>query len=180
MKAIFKKWVTAYFSYLGNRVVEAGKYLYKLAFNVGISFIIMPPIAFAVSLIMGWCGIVDTGTAVNQLQQLFEPHTPWYVYLITMLAVGLYEECWFRYLVLDCLFMRWLKLPYWLALIMSSASFGVAHLANGPWLVTLPQIVGAGFLGLWLARIYRTQGLHMAILTHGCYNFIICLLTYLS
>ena len=143
---------------------------------MAVCFLILPPIAYLTSLIMGWCGVSILEAGGNALNDIFEPGTPWYVLLLTMLVVGILEEAYFRLMIMDHMFMRWLRMPYWLALILSSMSFGFAHLANGPWQVTLPQVVGTAFCGLWFARVYRRDGLPAAMLTHGLYNFVVCML----
>ena len=92
--------------------------------------------------------------------------------------VGLFEETYFRYLVQDCLFTRFLRMPARMAWILASILFGAAHLMNpGSWVARLPQAIGAAGAGLWFGHLYNKRGLHFVILTHAIYDFGI---TYLS
>jgi membrane protease YdiL (CAAX protease family) len=91
-----------------------------------------------------------------------------------MLLVGIFEETYCRYLLMDCAFMRFLGTPKWIAVIMSSFIFGAMHLMNpGGWQYTLPQAVAATGCGFWFAYLYFKKGLHFCIFTHGLYNFLI-------
>jgi len=90
------------------------------------------------------------------------------VLVIGYLATGVYEELWFRGLVLDAL-RTWTPLR---AALLSSALFGLAHLSNIAFganvAVTAAQVVGAACYGVGLAGL-RLRGLAMwpLILIHA-------------
>lgn len=106
----------------------------------------------------------------------------WMLPLIT-LGIGIFEETYFRYLIMDCMLMRWLKFPAWLAIGYSSIAFGVMHFSNGLLvnnvMSALPQVIGATGAGFWFAYCYRKRGLHFAIMTHALYDFILMALMYI-
>ncbi|WP_285117281.1 CPBP family intramembrane glutamic endopeptidase [Leifsonia sp. fls2-241-R2A-40a] len=90
------------------------------------------------------------------------------VLVIGYLATGVYEELWFRGLVLDAL-RTWSPLR---AALLSSALFGLAHLSNIAFganvAVTAAQVVGAACYGVGLAGL-RLRGLALwpLILIHA-------------
>ena len=160
--------------YYVTRTVEAVKYLGRLLFCVGVNIVIMPSIAFITMLVMKHFGIYgpDNGEGLP-----FDTSDPIMV-VGAMFLVGVFEEVYFRYFVMDCMLIRWLKSPVWLAVTLSSVVFGAAHLMNpGGWHVTLPQAVGAIGAGFWFAHVYRKYGLHMGILTHALYNSAVILIS---
>jgi hypothetical protein len=90
------------------------------------------------------------------------------------LTIGLVEEGMFRYLMYDCILLKWLKSPIILATCLSSLLFGLAHFNNvisGYTLFTLPQVIGAFLVGFWFVYLYKKIGLHIAILSHALYDF---------
>lgn len=91
------------------------------------------------------------------------------------LSIGIIEETMFRYLLQDCILTRWMKCKYHIAWIIASILFGLAHLTNPqPTLIDkLPQVIGTTFGGLWFGYIYNEIGLHMSILTHALYDFVL-------
>ena len=160
--------------YYLDRAIEAVKYLFRLAFCVGVNLVIMPTLAFITALIMKHYGVYLEVGPGDMPFDLTDPTTV----ILTMFAVGIFEEVYFRYIVMDCMMIRWLKTPVWVAIVISSFIFGAAHLMNpGGWHVTLPQAVGATGAGFWFAHVYRKYGLHMAIFTHAIYNSIVVLLS---
>ena len=164
------------FMYYVNRLVEAAKYLVRLAFCVGVNLVIMPTLCFLTVLVMKYFGVYTESTG-SELP--FDPSDPLMV-AGAMFLVGIFEEVWFRYLVMDCMLTKWLKSPVWLAVTLSSIMFGLAHLMNpGGWHATLPQAIGAIGAGFWFAHVYKKYGLHMAIFTHAIYNSIVIMISVL-
>jgi uncharacterized protein len=90
------------------------------------------------------------------------------VLIIGYLAIGVYEELWFRGLVLHTL-RNWAPVR---AVLLSSALFGLAHLSNIAFganvAITAAQVVGATCFGVGLAAL-RLRGLALwpLILIHA-------------
>jgi len=159
------------FYYYIDRATEAVKYLIKLVICVGVNLAIMPSLVFITYLIMNYFGLYYE--ASDKLIDSYDP----VIVIGLMFVVGAIEELYFRYFVMDCILIQWLKSPVWFAVAFSSITFGLAHLGNpGGWHSTLPQAVGAIGAGLWFAYIYRRWGLHLAILTHAVYNSVVTLI----
>jgi membrane protease YdiL (CAAX protease family) len=83
--------------------------------------------------------------------------------LLALLA-GVGEEALFRGVIQSAL-AGWL--PVWLALVLTSMVFGVAH-----WVSTAYAVV-AGVVGLYLGSLYLiTQNLLAPIVVHALYDFV--------
>lgn len=90
------------------------------------------------------------------------------VLIIGYLATGIYEELWFRGLVLNAL-ETWTSLR---AALLSSALFGLAHLSNLAFganpTITAAQVIGAACFGVGLAALrLRGVALWPLILIHA-------------
>jgi len=142
------------------------KYFSDLVINTTIMWLIMPPIVFLTWFIMDRMGV-----RWNYEFPPFNWSAPLWLDALRYFYVGSVEEAVFRYMIQDRLFGFVCRLPEWASLILASIIFGSVHLLNPAGMPnTIPQAVGACFAGLWLGRIYRKQGLHMAILTHALYD----------
>lgn len=163
--------------YVGCRYLELFKYLLKLFTVTTIGAFIMISACtitqFILVLFNAWPVFVPSYDGLFQMPSgVLE--------LIALgITIGILEEGIFRYLIMDCFFRRWLRFPFWAALIFSALYFGLAHLNNlaaipdGYGVLVVPQVVGASIMGLWLGYIYVKQGLHMAILSHAAYDFVL-------
>jgi len=156
--------------YYRDRIVEAFWYLLKIAGAVLVNGAIMIPLVYLTSWILTAMGF-NMGLPPDALGEIHQETLP----LVALcLAIGIFEETYFRYFVQDCLFTRYLRMPMVLAWVLASVMFGAIHLLNpGTWIARLPQAIGATGAGLWLGWIYRKKGLHFAILTHAIYDFIL-------
>lgn len=93
--------------------------------------------------------------------------------LVTAVAAPICEEIFFRGMLLRLLEER---LPFWLAVAVSSLAFGLAHLSPAVGLVSLPAFV---YMGLVLALVYaRTGRLSNSILLHGFNNAFVTLVAF--
>lgn len=93
--------------------------------------------------------------------------------LLANLEVGCAEESLFRYLIMDLLFERRLKIPKGPALVASALLFGAAHLLNGPWPGQIPQACETFVMGLFFGHFYRRYGLWAPILMHATFDFFV-------
>ena len=163
-----------------NRLIKTVKkflqipvYLFNLSLAALITAAIMIPIATIVSYYMSWIGysmvpLVMPDNPFNEMTNL--------EVCIAMFGVGMLEEVYFRYLVMDCLLEKWAELGKLIPLLLSSAIFGVAHMINLGFPYSMPQAVAAGCAGLWFGHLYRKRGLHFAIFTHAIYNAAVTLI----
>lgn len=101
-----------------------------------------------------------------------------YLFAIECLSTSLLEEVAFRGIILLLLIERLPKNKkgYLVAIIISSALFGIAHLVNlfngSSWDSTLLQIVYSSFMGaLWSVVFIATGNLLFPILLHASFNF---------
>ena len=170
LKALPKK----IFNYYIDLIVRTFKYVRQIVYAAGINALVMIPLVQVTRLVMNHFGFVEP-TMIAGDDPFSGLSVP--VLAVMCLGIGIFEETYFRYLIMECLMGKALKWPKWMALVVSSCIFGAAHLANpGGWLVTLPQAVGAAGAGFWFAHIYKKHGLHFAILTHALYDFAIFIL----
>ncbi len=90
-------------------------------------------------------------------------------FIMVVILAPILEELIFRGLILRGMLNA--KISPWVAIIISSLLFGIAHL--NPW-----QFLGAGMIGLALGFIYwRTQSLWLVIFLHALNNFIAFVIT---
>jgi len=93
--------------------------------------------------------------------------------LVTAVAAPICEETFFRGMVLRLLEQR---LPFWLAVALSSLAFGLAHASPAISLASLPAFV---YMGVVLALVYaRTARLSNPMLLHGLNNAFVTLLAF--
>lgn len=85
--------------------------------------------------------------------------------------VGCAEEAMFRYLLMDLLLIKRLKLTPRVALVASSVAFGLTHYLNGPG--STPQVCEAMAMGGVLGLLYQRYGLWAPILLHASFNFFV-------
>lgn len=104
----------------------------------------------------------------------------WGQILATMMGAGFREEIIYRFILFKVLFLETLRLPFWIALILSSVLFGITHYNNlmrlgDPMsvIITSYQVCGATIMGCLLGYLYYyTNNLMFVILLHGMYDFI--------
>ncbi len=90
-------------------------------------------------------------------------------FIMVVVLAPILEELIFRGLILRGMLNA--NISPWVAIILSSLLFGIAHL--NPW-----QFLGAGMIGLALGFIYwRTQSLWLVIFLHALNNFIAFVIT---
>lgn len=90
-------------------------------------------------------------------------------FIMVVVLAPILEELIFRGLILRGMLNA--NISPWVAIILSSLLFGIAHL--NPW-----QFLGAGMIGLALGFIYwRTQSLWLVIFLHSLNNFIAFVIT---
>jgi len=163
--------------YYWDRIREAARYLLFLVGATSINALIMIPLCLVTSWILthfGFNMMPPPGIDYDIPRTL-----P--VLAALCLAIGIFEEVYFRYFIQDCLLDRYLKVPPVVAWILASLIFGAVHLLNpGAWIARLPQAIGASGAGLWFGWLYKKRGLHVAILTHALYDFLIMALSLLS
>ena len=166
------KWLIARAIKTVKTILQIPVYLLSVAGAATINAAIMIPLAIATELIMIHLGYNMIPPVIS------DPYKYMGIaeVLITMFAVGLFEETYFRYLVMDCMMGKWLKWGPTSALIVSAIMFGGAHMANAGWPFSLPQSIGAFGAGLWFGFLYRKYGLHFAIFTHAVYNIAVTLI----
>jgi membrane protease YdiL (CAAX protease family) len=105
-----------------------------------------------------------------------DPDWSWLAAGVPMSLIGFCEETLLRGLVLFPLLYAWRRKPHGvsLAVLTSSALFGLAHLGNlvaAPLSNTLNQIGYTFFIGVALAGLLlRTNTLWLGIIWHGLYN----------
>jgi membrane protease YdiL (CAAX protease family) len=94
--------------------------------------------------------------------------------LVTAVAAPICEETVFRGMLLPLLRER---LPFWLAVALSSVAFGLAHVNPALNLASIPAFI---YMGVVLALVYtRTGRLTNAILLHGLNNaFVVTLFAF--
>lgn len=156
--------------YYITRVVEVVRYLWNIAISTAITGVAMIPLVLISSWVLTACG-VDMGLPPSQPGDIPSDTAS---LIVLCLAIGLFEETWFRYLVQDCLLTRFLKMPTAVSLILASVLFGAVHLFNpGTLIARLPQAIGATGAGIWFGLQYRKRGLHHVIFVHALYDFII-------
>jgi membrane protease YdiL (CAAX protease family) len=84
--------------------------------------------------------------------------------LLSVVAAPIFEEIFFRGLVLEHALRRW---PAWQAVAVTSLLFGLVHLPNPP------QMVNAAVVGVMMGYIYvRTRSLTSVIAIHAVNNAI--------
>lgn len=151
-----------------KKIVAVPLYLLDIIGAVAINAAIMIPLVYLTEWYMSsmlGMNMIPPAIPENPLAGMDYP-----MIALSMFLVGLFEETYFRYLIMDCLFERWAELNKYFSTILASLAFGAAHLANLGFPYSMPQAVGAFGAGLWFAYIYRKKGLHFAILTHALYN----------
>ncbi len=109
---------------------------------------------------------------------LTEPLYTIYIYIIECLTIGFFEEIIFRGLILAVLLQ---KLPQtqkgiFLAIIFSSALFGISHIVNifaGSSVGDTFQQVGYSFLMgiMWAIVFLKTKNIWLSMFLHATYNF---------
>lgn len=171
MLSIFKKIGAMFVAYV-KRLLQIPVYLVHLSYNVIVTWAIMMPLATLTEFIMRHLGYNMTPPIVSEdpLMSLGPLGIAGAMFL-----VGIWEETFFRYLVMDCWFVKFMRMPMWLAVGLSAVLFGYGHMANLGWPYSFPQVIAAGAAGIWFARVYLKQGLHMSILTHALYNFTVAM-----
>lgn len=150
------------------------KYLWQVVKLAGLNALVMIPLCYLTAGVMMLLGLnVDT-----HLDRMLPIDDPTLLILFSFaVIIGILEETLYRYLLMDSIMIRWLKIPAKLAIALSSVLFGLSHLMNTPGdpLASLPQAVGAVGAGVVFANVYRhyegKDGLHMAIMTHAMYDF---------
>ena len=156
-----------------KKILQIPFYLLSLCGAAITTGVIMIPLVYGVEFYMRWIGVNMTPPAM--------PDSP-FNYMnnveiaLAMFAVGMLEEVYFRYLVMDCLLEKWAEIGPKAAWILSSVMFGYAHMANLGYPFSMPQAVAAGAAGLWFGYLYKKQGLHFAIFTHAIYNAAVTIL----
>jgi hypothetical protein len=152
-----------------NRYWEAIKYTFLVGWATLVQAFVMMSVVYALYWYLQWIGVWPTFMPVGEAYPLGS-----LTELVALaLTIGIMEEIAFRYFLMDCILMRWIKMPFIWAMVISAVGFGLAHFSNavpGYAIVTLPQVVGAGAAGLWFAYLYKRFGLHLAILTHAAYD----------
>jgi membrane protease YdiL (CAAX protease family) len=140
-----------------------------------VSLILALPLVYSAGMICVMIQQAATGKEISShlahpiLQSLNEnPHSPWawVVGFISIVMAPLQEEIVFRGF-LQTGFLTLLKRP-WLAILMSSCVFGLAHLGAGmPWYGIVPVFV----LGLAMGLAFeKTRSLGTAITMHVLFN----------
>lgn len=175
MAKIALKFLTRTIKTYIKRILDVINYSIELIWNVVINFVVMYIPAYTIYYIMKSAGYfmdLPADTRFNDFVDL-----PVVGIAGMMLIVGIWEETFFRYLLMDCVMTKWLKVKKLTAMVLSSAIFGYIHLFNMGFPYSVPQAAAACFGGFWFARIYYKQGLHMAILTHALYNFSVVVIT---
>jgi len=126
-------------------------------------------------ILTGFWSALLLGTFAASIGKVVENHNDVVEFLfwsaLDDLEVGCAEEAIFRYLVMDLLFTKVLKLSDNVALALSSLLFGLAHLLNGPG--HLPQVFEAIAMGAVLGYLYRRLGLWAPIFVHASFNFFV-------
>lgn len=149
-----------------NAIVQ---YILDLQVSILTSYVIMTVLALLTVIIQN---MIREPKYVESKFFLFGPPA-WHL-LLVFLRVGIVEEGFFRYLLMDKLFGSFFKWPEWLAVLLSSLLFGAAHLMNpGGWWLRLPQAVAATGVGFYFAYLYKKRGLHFAMLAHALCDFVI-------
>jgi membrane protease YdiL (CAAX protease family) len=179
MKEILRKvflWTKKIVLTILKREVEALIYCGDIFAGVGATAIFMLVGAVPVLFLLYLTGVISS----MSINSAFDPFAEFGFYerMSICLTIGILEEGMFRYLLYDCILQRWWKSPARLALWISALAFGAVHFGNAaalglPLIHALPQVVGAALVGFWMAYLYKRMGLHFAILTHTCYNFVV-------
>jgi hypothetical protein len=113
--------------------------------------------------------VLGAGTALGYVRPdvKWTPLTPWFLAL-NLLFTCVTEEAFFRGFVLGGLargMARW-RYGTFVAVVVSTVLFGLAHARGGPALVVLAALAGLGYAAAYL-RSGRIEG---AILTHFALN----------
>jgi membrane protease YdiL (CAAX protease family) len=108
----------------------------------------------------------DTEAAVELLQLIHTPAQQVQFVLIAIVLAPLVEELTFRVFLFNA-FLRWTGL--WIALLVSSALFGLAHAQTASQVITLGIPLAAG--GVVLALVYdRTRCYWSSAISHALFN----------
>lgn len=159
--------------YLLGRVKMLTQFWGEVALGTMANIVIMPSIVWATYIYMLWLNILPEFLPSHPLGMPIKTSLVMML-LAKFLMVGLQEETVFRYLLHDRLLKTFLGLPTIVSVFLSSVLFGAAHLMNGYGIpYSIPQAVGAACAGALFGYIYEKRGLHMAILVHGLYDFIV-------
>ncbi len=152
---ILRFWEKKPFSDLGFSFLHRGK---DLLWGVFIAFAIYA-IGFAVSVAAGWVRIVDVGFYLKDML----------LYLLLMIAVGMYEELSIRGFVLGR--MLNVGMHPMLALLISSLLFAAMHLGNDG--ITAVAFISLTLAGMLLGATYLyTRNLAFPIALHTFWNWI--------
>ncbi|MBR2161599.1 MAG: CPBP family intramembrane metalloprotease [Bacteroidaceae bacterium] len=152
---ILRFWEKKPFSDLGFSFLHRGK---DLLWGFFIAFAIYA-IGFAVSVAAGWVRIVDVGFYAKDLL----------LYLLLMVAVGMYEELSCRGFVLGRMLNAGIH-PFF-ALFLSSLLFAAMHLGNDG--ITAVAFISLTLTGMLLGATYLyTRNLAFPIALHTFWNWI--------
>ncbi len=152
---ILRFWEKKPFSDIGFSFLHRGK---DLLWGVFIAFAIYA-IGFAVSVAAGWVRIVDVGFYLKDML----------LYLLLMIAVGMYEELSIRGFVLGR--MLNVGMHPMLALLISSLLFAAMHLGNDG--ITAVAFISLTLAGMLLGATYLyTRNLAFPIALHTFWNWI--------
>jgi hypothetical protein len=138
---------------------------------IGVVIIIVPGIIIAIN------NFPISAYLANRIT-ITEPIHAIYLYAIECLSIGLLEETVFRGIILMVLLQRvpQTKNGYFMAIVISSAFFGIIHLLNlfhsASVSATLLQVSYSFLMGIMWGVIYlATQNLIFSIILHAMYDF---------
>lgn len=130
-----------------------------------------------------WITLLSIISLVNNLKMCLSSKSPvqppmdWIIFLLSMFAVGLFEETTFRGFALNILLDRFhnSKRVIFLSLILSSILFGCIHFGNllvgAPLGSVFIQVISASILGIYFGAIYlRSGNLYVVIFLHALFD----------
>jgi len=169
----FKKYLLNAAHKLIRKILQIPIYIYEVVKATFIGGMIMLVLGAATQWAMARMGVDVTLPAGGYNPYAYK--TP-LIIIQMMIGVGIFEEVIFRYFLMDYIMQKWLNWAPKSAIIGSALLFGCAHMSNLGYPYSMPQVVGAAGLGIWLGHLYIKKGLHMCIITHFLYNSCILLL----
>jgi len=187
---VFFTAVVVFFKYLFGKYWEVGKYLAKIIASTIIFTFLMLSFVYLTIFFLNLFGLWTPSVTSGAIHLKLVGHWPSFMlylgqmipfnYMTTLEAfvfifvMANFEEVVFRHMIMDSLLMKFFKMGFIPAALISSVVFGMAHFNNAgssPYYLWLPQVIGAGCAGLWLAYLYKTCGLHLAVFVHVLHNF---------